>query len=304
MRAFRRQPAARHAADFAHHAAGIARLNHGSFGGAPKPVIEAESAHRAWWRANPDGAYFAHGDSSLDARLAAASDAAAAALCAPTSSVALVENATVATAIIGNRWAQALRERPAGGGVLLLDVCYKAVAYSLRAYLQPAGGHLHYAHVPFPDTTSELVLRHLDEALATARPRFAMLDHVSSQPALVLPINEMVALCRHHGVEEVAIDCSHTVHELPLRALFSLTACALWCGAGGHRRCTRIRAAARAACAFARRRLLLYQPTQVGDGSRTGRSNVYKRSRQAEHLTYRPIVASWRGARHRGTLAR
>ena len=42
----------------------------------------------------------------------------------------------------------------------------------------------------------------LDAALHAHRPRFALLDAVTSQPALVLPIDEMVSLCRLHGVEE------------------------------------------------------------------------------------------------------
>lgn len=50
---FRRLPAAKYAADFAHHAAGVARLNHGSFGSVPLPVVQAEAEHRAHWRANP-----------------------------------------------------------------------------------------------------------------------------------------------------------------------------------------------------------------------------------------------------------
>ena len=44
MSAFRRAPAAKYAADFAHHAAGVARLNNGSFGGSPRPVLDAEAA--------------------------------------------------------------------------------------------------------------------------------------------------------------------------------------------------------------------------------------------------------------------
>ena len=127
------------------------RLNNGSFGAAPKPVLEAEMAHRSWWRANPDAAYFGIGSSSLDARLAAAADAAAVAIGAPAGSVALVENATVATAIIASRWAKALREgRHERRSVLLLDVCYKAVAYSVRDLCGAAGGALSFASVPFP----------------------------------------------------------------------------------------------------------------------------------------------------------
>jgi len=196
--------------DFSHHAPGIARLNNGSFGAAPQPVLKAEMAHRSWWRANPDAAYFGIGSSSLDARLAAAADAAAVAIGAPAGSVALVENATVATAIIASRWAKALREgRHERRSVLLLDVCYKAAAYSVRDICGAAGGALTFASVPFPDTTTESILKSLDGTLAATRPRFAMLDHVSSQPAIVMPLREMIALCRAHDVEEVAVDGAH-----------------------------------------------------------------------------------------------
>jgi len=196
--------------DFSHHAPGIARLNNGSFGAAPQPVLKAEMAHRSWWRANPDAAYFGIGSSSLDARLAAAADAAAVAIGAPAGSVALVENATVATAIIASRWAKALREgRHERRSVLLLDVCYKAAAYSVRDICGAAGGALSFASVPFPDTTTESILKSLDGTLAATRPRFAMLDHVSSQPAIVMPLREMIALCRAHDVEEVAVDGAH-----------------------------------------------------------------------------------------------
>jgi len=212
---FRLSAAAAFAHDFAHHAEGIARLNHGSFGSAPQPVLDAEAAHRAHWRSNPDAAYFGTGSESLDARLAAAADSAAAAMAAPAGSVALVENATVATAIVANRWAKALRHRSNGGGVLLLDCCYKAVAYSVRDICEPAGGQLSFASVPFPGTTEDGILSSLDEALRKSKPRFALLDHVTSQPAIVLPIRAMVSLCRQHGVEEVAIDGAHSVGLLP-----------------------------------------------------------------------------------------
>lgn len=218
-RAFRRIPAAVHAPDFAHHASGVARLNNGSFGASPCQVLADEAQHRAWWRANPDAAYFAAGADSLDSRLLAAADAAAAALSAPLNSVALVENATVATAIVANRWSKLLRQRAAGGSVMLLDVCYKAVAYSMRQFCEPAGGTIKFAHVPFPDTTSDSVLRSFEAALLATKPRFVLLDHVSSQPAIVLPVREMVALSRAHGVEEVAIDGAHGVGLLEPSAL-------------------------------------------------------------------------------------
>ena len=55
---FTRASAAKFASDFDHHAPGIARLNHGSFGATPKPVLAATEACRARWLAQPDDEYF------------------------------------------------------------------------------------------------------------------------------------------------------------------------------------------------------------------------------------------------------
>ena len=215
--AFRRLPSPSRASDFLHHAAGVVRLNNGSFGAAPLPVQQAEAAHRSRWLANPDAFYFGTGSASLDGMLSASAATAAKALAAPVETVALVENATVAAAVVGQRWAAKLRERSSEGGsaVLLLDVCYKAVAYSLAHFCEPAGGRLVYSTVPFPGTSAQAVLDNLEATLRETRPRFAMLDHVSSQPALKLPVREMVELCRAHGVEEIAIDAAHTIGNVP-----------------------------------------------------------------------------------------
>ena len=99
--------------------------------------------------------------------------------------------------------------------MLLLDVCYKAVHYSVDAIMGGVGARVALCPVPFPGTTAAAVLTALDEALKRERPRFVLLDHVSSQPTLVLPLREMVVLCRDHGVDEVAVDGAHAAGMLP-----------------------------------------------------------------------------------------
>ena len=103
-----RAPASSFRDDFSHHAEGIARLNHGSFGAVPAPVLEAEAEARAKWRANPDSFYFG---GELEMGIVAAEDAAAKLLGAAKGSVALVENATVATLTVARRWERVSRVR-------------------------------------------------------------------------------------------------------------------------------------------------------------------------------------------------
>ena len=208
---FRRQAAPTHASDFAHHADGVARLNNGSFGSSPAPVLAADARARRAFRANPDALFFGDGAASLDEQLAEAARSAEVAMCAERGTVALVENATVAVASVANRWSKLIRP---GDAVLLLDVCYVAVKIALKRTCEAARGELVFANVPWPGTTHAAVLESLEAELRNARPRFAVIDHISSQPALLMPVKEMVEMCRKHGVEEVCVDAAHALGQV------------------------------------------------------------------------------------------
>eukprot|EP00937_MAST-01D_sp_MAST-1D-sp2_P000189 g189.t1 len=219
--------------DFAFRlASGTAQLNHASFGAPPLPVQAVEARVRAAWNAAPDEWYFG---GRLDAQMMHATAAAAAALSAPVSEVALVGNATDAAMAVALRWGEALR-REAGAAaaapatVLTLDAGYASNHLILRHTCCGAGGgagggagaRLALAHVPFPLRAEAEVLEELRKALARHRPRFVLLEHVLSQPALVLPVRAMVALCREAGcVQEVAVDAAHAfmLDELDVPAL-------------------------------------------------------------------------------------
>ena len=202
---FTRRSAPAFASDFAHHAPGIARLNHGSFGATPKPVLAAVETYRARWLAQPDEDYFSN---ALDDELQTATAAAAGAIGAPTAETSLVENATVAVAIVFRRWSQL------EGTVLLPANSYGGVKASALAAFGPR--RVKEWPFPFPGTSHELVLDWLDQALKQHDPRFVLLDHVSSQPAVVCPVAEMVALCRRRGVAEVAVDGAHALGQVAI----------------------------------------------------------------------------------------
>ncbi|CAH0366670.1 unnamed protein product [Pelagomonas calceolata] len=202
---FTRRSAAKFASDFDHHAPGIARLNHGSFGATPAPVLAATEACRARWLAQPDEDYFS---GALDADLQEATAAAADAIGAPAEETSLVENATVAAAIVFRRWCQL------DGTVLLPANAYGGVKASALAAFGPQ--RVKEWPFPFPGTTHAHILDWLDQALKQHDPRYVIIDHVSSQPAVVCPVAEMVALCRRRGVAEVAVDGAHALGQVPI----------------------------------------------------------------------------------------
>jgi len=196
--------------DFAHHAPGLARLNHGSFGSPPIPVQHFQQEMRASWLAAPDEVFFS---GRLQAGVADAAAAAAPLILAGSDEVCLVENATVATQTIFNRWMWSFVEGRAkqGEAVLILSVIYGACEFTLRATCGRAGAEIAIVDVPFPNISRDGILEAMERTLKTHRVRFAFLDHISSQPAVEFPIRDMVRLCHKHGVQEVCVDGSHTI---------------------------------------------------------------------------------------------
>lgn len=192
------------ASDFAHHATGVARLNHGSFGSPPTPVLEAASAWRDDWLAQPDRLYFS---GELESSLRSSVLAAARAMgVVNVDALSIVENSTVAAAIVANRW------RECEGRVLILSVAYGGVWRALETII--GRDRMAIVDVPFPGTSHRAVIDGVHAAAVEHRPRFAMIDHISSQPAIELPVADVVDTLRAAGVTEIAIDGAHALGQL------------------------------------------------------------------------------------------
>lgn len=209
--------------DFEHHKKGLARLNHGSFGACPGPVLRAQDQARREWLAEPDAWYFG---GILRERMLAATRAAAAAVCARPDDVCLVENLSVATAMVASRWGRLLREQPLEGGrrskILVLNWCYRACHYCLEEHCgrssaeEGEGPAIVEADIPFPlhhaKDATEAVARALKQHQGAIR--FAFLDHTPSQPTAIFNISDMIQLCREEGVQEVAVDGAHAIGSI------------------------------------------------------------------------------------------
>ncbi|MCB9792535.1 MAG: aminotransferase class V-fold PLP-dependent enzyme [Alphaproteobacteria bacterium] len=180
-------------------------LNHGSFGGTPLEVLRAQRAWQDRMEAQPIRFFM---EERPRAVRAAAARLAAYVGSAPEDLV-FVENATTGV----NAVLRSLRLEP-GERVICLSHVYPAVRNALAFVCERAGAHLVEVEVPAPLDDTQRVLRGLRCALR--RPaRLVVLDHVTSFSGLVLPIEDMVQLCREAGVPAL-VDGAHAPGQLAL----------------------------------------------------------------------------------------
>src|SRR5687767_2951254 len=129
---------------------GLTFLNHGSFGLTPKPVLKAQARFKAEMERDPPRFFDHH---RLLPRLADARAAAAEALGAAPEDLVFVDNASTGI----NAVLQSLAF-PAGAEVVSTDQVYPAVRNALRHRLEPVGGRLIEAALPWPIASDDAIV--------------------------------------------------------------------------------------------------------------------------------------------------
>jgi isopenicillin-N epimerase len=173
-------------------------VNHGSFGATPKTVLAAQDE----WRRRLEEQPSRFMRRVLPEALRNAASRLAAFVGGQGKDLAFVENATVGC----NAVLRSLRLAP-DDEILMLSHVYGAVRNTIRFVAERSGAHIVEAPVPFPNPTADAIVESLAAAI-TKRTRIAVLDHITSASALVLPIERMIAACHHAGVP-VLIDGAH-----------------------------------------------------------------------------------------------
>jgi len=184
---------------------GIHYLNHGSFGACPRPVLEFQADLRA--RIEREPVDFLH--RQLGGRLAEAREALGAFIGATPDGLAFVPNATYAVNAALRSW-----DLKPGDEVLTTDHTYGACRKALEFVVARRGARVVVARVPFPLLGPEEIIGAMLEAV-TPRTRLALLDHVTSPTALVIPLAELVEPLRGRGVECI-VDGAHALGMIPL----------------------------------------------------------------------------------------
>jgi len=183
----------------------VTYLNHGSFGACPTAVLEVQAALRAELEREPVDFLVRR----LPGRLDAARQELAAFLGADPADLAFIPNATAGV----NTVLRSLAFRP-GDELLTTSHVYNACRLTLDFLAETTGARVVIAPLPFPLRDPQEVV---DAVLGAVTPftRLALLDHVTSPTALVLPLARLIPALEALGVTTL-VDGAHAPGQIPL----------------------------------------------------------------------------------------
>ena len=195
---------------------GITYLNHGTVGAPPRRVLAAQQAIRDAVERQPSQ-YILRETAKLNhellrpgpSRMRLAAAEVAEFLGARESDLAFVDNATTGV----NTVLRSIDFR-AGDEILLTDHTYGAVVLTAQHIAGQHGATVRKAEFPPASASPDAYVEAIAAAL-TPRTRIAVLDHITSDSALLLPLARMVACCRAAGVP-VLVDGAHAPGAIPL----------------------------------------------------------------------------------------
>jgi len=183
----------------------IAFLNHGSFGACPAPVQAVQQQLRDRIERQPVQFFVRDLEGLLDEARASL----ATFLGADADDLALVPNATTGV----NAVLRSLNLNP-GDELLTTNHEYNACRNALEFVAERAGATVVVADIPLPLASSQQAAAIILDAV-TPRTRLALLDHITSQTALILPIEELTTALAELGIP-VLVDGAHAPGMVPV----------------------------------------------------------------------------------------
>lgn len=184
---------------------GVTFLNHGSFGACPAPVLALQQALQGQLEREPVSFML----EALSQHRREAKEALAQLVGGVPRDFAFVPNATYGV----NAVLRSFSWQP-GDHILATNHGYNACHNAVRFLCERYGVKLNIAEIPFPLTSSDQALEAIVSQV-TPETRLALIDHVTSATALVLPIHRIVTALKARGIETL-VDGAHAPGMLAL----------------------------------------------------------------------------------------
>jgi isopenicillin-N epimerase len=184
---------------------GLVYLNHGAFGATPGKVLAEKIRLVSEIEKNPVSFF----QNSLRERWHGIAHRVAERFSLDRGGLALVDNATDGV----NAVLRSLLLQP-GDEILCTAMSYGAVTRAARLIAERAGAAIKLAELRFPCPRPDQCADAIAEAL-TPRTRIAILDHITSSTALLMPLRAMIGTCREQQVP-VLIDGAHAPGHVAL----------------------------------------------------------------------------------------
>jgi isopenicillin-N epimerase len=193
----------------------VTYLNHGTVGVTPRRVLAAQQAIRDEMSRQPSSFLLREASSLVGmptgrpSRVRTAAAAVASFVGARGDDLAFVDNATTGVNAVMRSLALT-----AGDEIIVTDHNYGATARVAAFTAREKQAHVRTVRVPYPAFTPHALVDAVAAAV-TPRTRIAVLDHITSESALVFPLAELAAVCRAGGVQ-ILVDGAHAPGVLPL----------------------------------------------------------------------------------------
>jgi isopenicillin-N epimerase len=184
----------------------VAFLNHGSFGACTKAVLEVQRGWRDKIEAHPVRFLARELEDLLDWTRSEIG----AFVGAEPDDLALMPNATAGI----NTVLRSLRFEK-GDELLATDHAYNACLNTVRFVAAQSSARVVLARIPFPIESPDEAFDAIMAAV-TPKTKLAMIDHVTSPTALVLPIERIVAALAEKGID-VLVDGAHGPGMVPVK---------------------------------------------------------------------------------------
>ena len=180
-------------------------LNHGAFGACPERVLAAQSE----WQRRLERQPLQFLVRELEGHLDAARQALAQFVGAESEDLVFVPNTSTGV----NTILRSLPFQP-GDELLVTDQEYNASRNALNYAAERSGARVVVANIPFPFRSEDELVAPVLEAV-TPKTKLALLDHVTSQTGVVLPIARLVHELKQRDIDTL-VDGAHAPGMVPL----------------------------------------------------------------------------------------